>query len=707
MSILARVFGNRNNSPYFSEFNQREDDPLLDPERVRLGSNVINGSGSHARVVTGDDFASQTGSNTTRLSHLDRMTKSPFQKYKQHRRFPVKFVLNLMTVALLTTLYVVKNLQYSIYMDSNTDMIRRRFGDSDDYPQSETGETLLYTVDEVYDHMKGIMDTYYTFNETALSPYITDRSVVMTLSDASGKQKYNSTPSWPLGPFTNMSKQDLISTLQSSHFISFQLRFSNRQHADASHDTLMNVDHQWDCKLNYDLSYDNGRAEYSILISNTILRTSSPILIIISSLIIVFALPSLILTTRALLKSNQAYVYAQTQLSRPARPGSTLMWTDLDFADKLAFFNMWHFTTMFGDCLLILGCSLSFNRQLGFETDDHDSLSTADICFALGGFAVWVGVLKFFEWDSELYMLILSVKASLTRIGKFILTVSPVFMAYVMVGVACFYDHEDLFGDIFKTSRTLFAVLNGDSVLLVYQELHENADTGYVIFAQIYVYTFCVIFIVIVCNVFIFIVESGYDAALQAVYGDEEELSVFIDHRRLREILTEANRRDPDHPNMEATLTDLDLPDIDIEGSPSAARAKRLRRRSFGRSFRGADNSRSRARTMDARHIAVQDPDVGDVDEQGVAATDAAVPLNLEDPSKVQQLTHQEGHDAIDNTLLGVETEDGDLKAVLDLQRDLLEMHQHTASMLKSLSARLDGMKASKSRRGRKKQSRS
>ena len=61
------------------------------------------------------------------------------------------------------------------------------------------------------------------------------------------------------------------------------------------------------------------------------------------------------------------------------------------------------------------------------------SLSSSDICHGLGGFACWVGILKFFEWDSELYMLILSVKASLARIGKFILTVSPVYMAYVMV----------------------------------------------------------------------------------------------------------------------------------------------------------------------------------------------------------------------------------------------------------------------------------
>jgi hypothetical protein len=84
---------------------------------------------------------------------------------------------------------------------------------------------------------------------------------------------------------------------------------------------------------------------------------------------------------------------------------------------------------------------------------------------------------------------------------------------------------------------------------------------------QIYLYTFCIIFIVIVCNVFIFIVESGCkaqplgpapvpwkraldpaslafvlgrcadDAALYASYEPGEELTVFIGHRRLKDIL--------------------------------------------------------------------------------------------------------------------------------------------------------------------------
>lgn len=53
--------------------------------------------------------------------------------------------------------------------------------------------------------------------------------------------------------------------------------------------------------------------------------------------------------------------------------------------------------------------------------------------------------------------------------------------AYALVGVACFYDHPDLFGNIFKSSRTIFSLINGDSILMVFQSLQTNADLGYVV----------------------------------------------------------------------------------------------------------------------------------------------------------------------------------------------------------------------------------
>jgi len=41
-------------------------------------------------------------------------------------------------------------------------------------------------------------------------------------------------------------------------------------------------------------------------------------------------------------------------------------------------------------------------------------------------------------------MLILTVKASISRVMKFIITVAPLYVAYVVLGVALFSDHSDL-----------------------------------------------------------------------------------------------------------------------------------------------------------------------------------------------------------------------------------------------------------------------
>ena len=54
------------------------------------------------------------------------------------------------------------------------------------------------------------------------------------------------------------------------------------------------------------------------------------------------------------------------------------------------------------------------------------SLSPNDIFHGLSGLCLYMGLLKWYEWDREMYMLILSVKASLSRIGKFILCTIPV-----------------------------------------------------------------------------------------------------------------------------------------------------------------------------------------------------------------------------------------------------------------------------------------
>lgn len=143
------------------------------------------------------------------------------------------------------------------------------------------------------------------------------------------------------------------------------------------------------------------------------------------------------------------------------------MWSRLNFSDKLAFFNLWHITSTFGDLMLVIGSGLTFSREVGLRADSHErygspalvcqlffsrhvhpeekqslkrriaprhSLSLSDIMHAIGGFLAWVSLLKFCEWSAELYMLMLAVKASFGRVIRFIFTVSPVYIGMLTKG---------------------------------------------------------------------------------------------------------------------------------------------------------------------------------------------------------------------------------------------------------------------------------
>jgi hypothetical protein len=64
----------------------------------------------------------------------------------------------------------------------------------------------------------------------------------------------------------------------------------------------------------------------------------------------------------------------------------------------------------------------------------------------------------------------------------------------------------------------------------------------YCAFAQVYLYSFCLIFIVVVLNVFIFIIETGYEKAQRGTEVEDEK-DLVLDHDRVCKILDAADKR--------------------------------------------------------------------------------------------------------------------------------------------------------------------
>ena len=131
----------------------------------------------------------------------------------------------------------------------------------------------------------------------------------------------------------------------------------------------------------------------------------------------------------------------------------------------------------------------------------------------------WISGIQYFEMFPEYYALILTLRKSAPRVLAFLLGVLPVFLGFAYFGVAYFSIGSDLFADVDHASIALFALLNGDVIHDVFDNLFPIAP----FISRLYLYTFIALFIYAVLNIFIAIVEDAFFAAKQETELEIEE----------------------------------------------------------------------------------------------------------------------------------------------------------------------------------------
>lgn len=185
-----------------------------------------------------------------RLTHLDRMTLSPFTKYQRFGRVPVKFLLALGVVASLTAFYVVKNMQAADYVDGTTDVLRFVLGNDPDAGAGLTpaGGTVLYAADDLRTHMQSAVLGYFSFPNTSVTYYRADPSVRLQWTNTSGDYEIMLTPDAPLGPLTHRTGHVLSQWLQQHSSLSLHFYLISHQYKMKDHNTLMDARYGWRCR---------------------------------------------------------------------------------------------------------------------------------------------------------------------------------------------------------------------------------------------------------------------------------------------------------------------------------------------------------------------------------------------------------------------------------------------------------------------------
>eukprot|EP00053_Salpingoeca_punica_P014066 m.127649 g.127649 ORF g.127649 m.127649 type:complete len:594 (-) comp16368_c1_seq1:346-2127(-) len=466
-----------------------------------------------------------------RLSYKERLTLSPFEKMLHFRRVPFKLFLHLCVLALLTAATLTRNSVFDAWMDVSVENFRDVLQNTN--VNDATGRTPFFSADDVLDHMNTVFSSYFAFPNVTTTQIDVDPLLHIAVVWRDGSMVVPITQANYTGllAMPQLANRTLFQTLR---WVATVFHFRNQLELPEA-----TANYEWAATATYDFAGGSGRVDYGLTFENTVRHNAHRAMMVVNSLLVVACVLHSLLVMKALYKSYVVYTFAKDALE--GAPGPKIIWRSLTFSDKLAFFNLWHVISLLGDFSLIISVGLAFERQLGIWESGFGLLNAEDVFRAAGILCSWFSFLKYLEWKTQLYALVLTLKASLPRVVVFIVTVTPIYIAFALVGVACFSEHKELFGDLFRASQTLFALLCGDSILSVFQTLQSNATVGYRVFAQIYLYVFCVMAITTINNVFIFIIESGYDVAKRAMYGDDPEPALQIDHLRLKEILTAAN----------------------------------------------------------------------------------------------------------------------------------------------------------------------
>ena len=159
-------------------------------------------------------------------------------------------------------------------------------------------------------------------------------------------------------------------------------------------------------------------------------------------------------------------------------------WDQLSLKEKGKFFNKWSIICLAGNIIQIFGSLLYLIQSVNIET-------SSELLIGFGCMFAYINIGRYLDYNKDYSTIYMTISRALPNVIRYFLGVLPIFFGFIFFGLCLFWKSER-FTSISSTMMTLFAVLNGDSVFDVFNDL---AGVDFVL-GQIYCYVFCIVFIV-------------------------------------------------------------------------------------------------------------------------------------------------------------------------------------------------------------------
>lgn len=529
---------------------------------------------------TGQGFSGNSNNSSANVNQIEEKMRrklqfffmNPIEKWKAKRKFPYKFVVQLIKIVLVTLqlcLFAHNRYNHVNYTWDNRISFSHLFllgwdstREINAYPPG-AGPLAVYKLDEFYDtldyayagysNLSNAIGPYSYDNENNTMPepvfcqynykegiingfnesYEFNSEIVETCINFTKKpasdfksQLFMKEAGLEID-FASLVRAKLMFSIKTINFraagpitppdcyrFDIEIVFDNEDH-DGQMSLLLEAEpHKLMCKGDQAYITDNR--------IDQILRS------ILNVLVILICTASMCLCSRAIYRA-QLLKELTVQFFRSAYN------KELSLDGKLEFLNIWYIMIIANDILIIMGSAIK--EQIERNQFTNDQWNVCSLFLGTGNLLVWFGVLRYLGFFKTYNVVILTLKKAAPKIFRFSICALLLYAGFTFCGWLILGPYHMKFRSLATTSECLFSLINGDDMFATFSIMSKKSPMLWW-FSRIYLYSFISLYIYVVLSLFISVIMDAYDTIKQ-YYKDgfpKSDLHQFIGEASLEEV---------------------------------------------------------------------------------------------------------------------------------------------------------------------------
>ncbi|XP_060535789.1 mucolipin-3-like [Cylas formicarius] len=199
----------------------------------------------------------------------------------------------------------------------------------------------------------------------------------------------------------------------------------------------------------------------------------------------------------------------------------------LTMHDRHKFLNMWYIMIIVNDILIVMGSAIK--EQIESVEFTSDQWNICSLFLGIGNMLVWFGVLRYLGFFKTYNVVILTLQKSAPQVARFLICAVLIYAGFTFCGWLILGPYHLKFRSLSTTSECLFSLINGDDMFATFS-IMSNKSLLLWWFCRIYLYSFISLYIYVILSLFIAVIMDAYET-IKLYYSEgfpKSDLDMFI-----------------------------------------------------------------------------------------------------------------------------------------------------------------------------------